>query len=65
MVNNKNDEFRAHMAWLNEKFPDKDFFNVSDLVKFMNKDARTIKKIFPMIEYVGISKISLARRITP
>ena len=65
MVNNRNDEFRAHMSWLNEKFPEKDFFNVNDLVKFMKKDARTIKRIFPMIELIGISKVAVARRMTP
>lgn len=56
--------YRPMLEWLNEKFPDKDFFNKSEVAEYLGRDIKTVRHQIIFNERTGlISKPDLARQV--
>lgn len=56
--------YRDNLARIIEAFPGKEVLTVADLSRWMKKDPRTIKRLFPMKKGLGISIATLARMLS-
>lgn len=56
--------YRLTLEWLNEKFPDKDFFNRSEVADLLGRDVKTVRQKIEFNKLTGlVSKPDLARQV--
>ena len=56
--------YRLTLEWLNEKFPDKDFFNKAEVADLLGRDIKTVRRTIQFNERTGlVSKPDLARQV--
>ena len=53
--------YRDNLERILEAFPGQEIIKASQLAKWLHMDIRTINKVFPMKEGIGISVATLAR----
>ena len=59
------DGFRDNLFMLNEKYPDKDFFSVTEVAAMMGKTTKTVRKYVKFHPVSGlVSKADLARQVS-
>ena len=56
--------YRDTLARLCERFPDREFLTIKDVMEFSGKSRNTVVKIFPFKPGIGISKATLARLLS-
>lgn len=56
--------YRLTLEWLNEKFPNKDFLNKSEVADLLGRDIKTVRRNIEFNKRTGlVSKPDLARQV--
>ncbi len=53
--------YRDNLERIIEAFPGKEILSVTEVSRWMKKDPRTVKRVFPFKDGLGISIATLAR----
>lgn len=56
--------YRDNLDRLCERFPDREFLSIKDVMDFSGKCRNTVVKLFPFKKGIGISKATLARLLS-
>lgn len=56
--------YRDNLERIIEAFPDQEMIKAAELARWLRMDVRTVYKKFPVKKGVGISKATLARKLS-
>lgn len=56
--------YRANLELLNNRFPDKDALNITDVARFLGQSVKTVRRKIMFNETTGlVTKADLARQV--
>ena len=56
--------YRDNLERLDAAFPDKENLTIADVARWLGKGPRLVKKVYDIQPHIGISKATLARKLS-